>query len=211
MSAKFYSKCPVFLIIKYNLLQFSTESVEGRKNSSSTSPLPIKKPKSKNSGHIKSLLSQSEQNHMSSKQPHPVTVAIAKKAPTIKILNKKTNPTIPEIQPIPLITEQATIITDQCLPLIEMPEHIELSCQEVVVESTNLQLSNSLKNQQVETVDSTSTMLDEQIQYNQTPDDTNKPQIDSIKYLTESLDENVEESDMKSMIVYLNDINGCPL
>lgn len=86
---------------------------------------PIKKSKPKNSGHIKTLLSQSEQNMPLKQQQQiipPAIFAIAKKAPSVKIL--KTQPVI--AKPIPQV---AVLVDDSSL--------IELSVQEVTVQSTD--------------------------------------------------------------------------
>ncbi len=96
------------------------------------SPVPaVRKPKIKNSGHIKTLLSQSEQHashkhHSSLLNENSFAFSITKKAPPIKIL-KQTPP-----QPAHFaFTAQASE------PLQLAPGHVELSVQEVTVETEN--------------------------------------------------------------------------
>lgn len=114
-------------------------------NSSTT---PSRKSKIKNSGHIKTLLSQSEQSKKGLvMNEHPITFSITKKAPAIKILNKRP----PELlisqvpQPSPINKTESFIsepeVTDS---LIRMPD-IELSVQEVVIESTPSFANNNNK------------------------------------------------------------------
>lgn len=70
---------------------------------------------------------------------HPITYSITKKAPTMKILNKRPPELSQEPQPS-LINKTEPFIQDRVKPitdaLIQMPEQIELSVQEVVIEST---------------------------------------------------------------------------
>lgn len=110
---------------------------------------PSKKSKIKNSGHIKTLLSQCEQSKKGLvMNEHPITFSITKKAPAIKILNKRPPELlIPQVtQPSPINTAELFIsvpaVTDS---LIRMPEQIELSVQEVVIESTPSFANNNNK------------------------------------------------------------------
>ena len=98
-----------------------------RKNLTQTATVtttpPVKKPKPKNSGHIKTLLSQSEQNIPLKQHIPPAIFTIAKKAPAIKIL--KTQPIVakPLPPPVPILVDESSLI--------------ELSVQEVTVQSTD--------------------------------------------------------------------------
>lgn len=124
-----------------------------RKKISNTSTTPTRKPKSKNSSHIKALLSQSEQNipfkSNGALSSHPITFSIAKKAPTIKILNKKASTqTTPAPSPLPSNSPplNSSVLNINCSPgvdankqnydTIEFNDQIELSVQEVTIEST---------------------------------------------------------------------------
>ncbi len=138
------SQKPILVFKKISQL---TPGLDSKSSRSTPSPI-VKKPKIKNSGHIKSLLlSQSDQqasshhhhhhkHHTSLLNENSFAFSITKKAPPIKILKQQATQLIPVI-----VNEPSTlphfVLTPQVGSLAELaPDNIELSVQEVTVEST---------------------------------------------------------------------------